>query len=41
MKISAIIAAVVGVALLVLGFFYLRDTTGPVLTLAPASGPFS
>ena len=41
MKISAIIAVIAGVALLVLGFFYLRDTSGPVLTLAPGEGPIS
>jgi hypothetical protein len=41
MKISAIIAAVVGATLLVLGFFYLRDTAGPVLTLLPGTGPIS
>jgi murein DD-endopeptidase MepM/ murein hydrolase activator NlpD len=41
MKISAIIAAIAGVALLALGFFYLRDTTGPTLTLTPATGPLS
>jgi len=41
MKISAIIAVIVGVALLVSGFFYLRDTTGPLLTLAPGEGPIS
>jgi hypothetical protein len=41
MKISAIIAAIVGAALLGLAFYFLRDTTGPVLTLAPGSGPIS
>ena len=41
MKISAIIAAVVAVAMLGLGWYYLRDTTGPTLTLAPGEGPIS
>jgi murein DD-endopeptidase MepM/ murein hydrolase activator NlpD len=41
MKISTIIAAIVAVALLGLGFYYLRDTTGPVLTLTPGAGPIS
>jgi len=40
MKIPAIIAAIV-VAVLGFGFFYLRDTTGPALTLSPAAGPIS
>ena len=41
MKISTIIAVIVAVALLGLGFYYLRDTTGPVLTLTPGAGPIS
>ena len=41
MKISAVIATVVAVALLAFGFFYLRDTTGPVLALTPGGGPVS
>jgi murein DD-endopeptidase MepM/ murein hydrolase activator NlpD len=41
MKISAIIATVVAAVLLGLGFYYLRDTTGPALTLAPSAGPLS
>lgn len=40
-KISVIIAIIVAVALLGLGFFYLRDTSGPVLTLSPREGPIS
>ena len=41
MKISAVIAAIVAIVLLVFGFFYLRDTTGPTLTLRPGEGPVS
>jgi len=41
MKISAIIAAIVGIAMLGLGAYYLRDTTGPVLILTPSEGPIS
>ena len=41
MKISTMIAAIVAVALLGLGFYFLRDTTGPVLTLTPGTGPIS
>jgi len=41
MKISAIIAAIVGIAMLGLGIYYLRDTTGPVLLLTPGEGPVS
>jgi len=41
MKISTIIAAAVAIALLGLGFYYLRDTTGPLVTLPPGAGPIS
>ena len=41
MKLSALIAAVVIIALLVLGFFYLRDTTGPGVALSHKPGPIS
>ena len=41
MRISAIIATIVAAALLSLGFYYLRDTTGPALTLSPGAGPIS
>jgi hypothetical protein len=41
MKLSAIISAIIGVALLCAGIYYLRDTSGPVLTLAPGAGPIS
>ena len=41
MRISAVIAIIVAIALVVFGFLYLRDTTGPTLTLRPGEGPVS
>lgn len=41
MKFSAIIAAIVLVAVTGLGIYYLRDLTGPALVLSPAQGPIS
>jgi len=41
MKFSAIVAIIVLVILLGLGIWYTRDTTGPVLVLAPAQGAIS
>ena len=41
MKITALLAAVAALALLAGGYFYLRDTAGPELTLVPGEGPIS
>jgi murein DD-endopeptidase MepM/ murein hydrolase activator NlpD len=41
MRIPAIIAVIVLVAALGLGFFYLRDTTGPAVSLSRQPGPIS
>jgi len=41
MKVSAIVAAILVAVLAVLGFFYLRDTTGPAASLSRQPGPIS
>lgn len=41
MKMSAIFAVLVVVVLLGVGVYFLRDLSGPVLTLVPAAGPVS
>ncbi|HBG04899.1 MAG: peptidase M23 [Geobacteraceae bacterium GWC2_58_44] len=41
MKVSAIVAAIVLVALLLLGLYYFKDTAGPAISLSRQPGPIS